>query len=51
MRSKGIIASRNDDKGYGCIAPLTGGKQALIHVKAFGNSNCRPEINDVVTWA
>ena len=29
MRSKGKIASWNDDKGYGFITPLTGGKQDL----------------------
>ena len=51
MRSKGKIASWNDDKGYGFITPLAGGKQVFIHVKALGNRNRRPEINDVVTYA
>ncbi len=51
MRSKGKIASWNDDKGYGFITPLAGGKRVFIHVKAFSNRNRRPEINDVVTFA
>ena len=51
MRSKGKIASWNDDKGFGFITPLAGGKQVFIHVSAFGNRNRRPEINDVVTYA
>jgi len=51
MRSKGKIASWNDDKGFGFVAPLAGGKQVFIHVKAFSDRNRRPEINDVVTYA
>jgi uncharacterized membrane protein YsdA (DUF1294 family)/cold shock CspA family protein len=51
MRSKGKIASWNDEKGFGFITPLAGGKQVFIHIKAFGNRNRRPEINDVVTYA
>jgi uncharacterized membrane protein YsdA (DUF1294 family)/cold shock CspA family protein len=51
MRCKGKIATWNDDKGYGFITPLAGGKQVFIHVKAFGNRTRRPEINDVVTFA
>lgn len=51
MRSKGKIASWNDDKGCGFITPLAGGKRVFIHVKAFSNRNRRPEINDVVTFA
>ena len=51
MRGKGKIASWNDDKGYGFITPLTGGKQVFIHVKSFSNRNRRPEINEVVTYA
>jgi uncharacterized membrane protein YsdA (DUF1294 family) len=51
VRTKGKIASWNDSKGYGFIAPLDGGKQLFIHVSAFGNRNRRPEINDVVTYS
>jgi len=51
MRSKGKIASWNDDRGYGFIAPLDGGPQVFIHIKALGNRNRRPQVNDVVTYA
>lgn len=51
MRSKGKIASWNDDKGYGFIAPYDSGPQIFIHIKAFSNRNRRPEVKDVVTYA
>jgi len=50
MRSKGKIASWNDDKGYGFITPLAGGKQVFIHVSALSNRGRRPAINEVVTY-
>lgn len=51
MRVKGKIASWNDDKGYGFITPLTGGKRVFIHISALGNRNRRPELNEVVTYS
>ena len=51
MRTKGKITSWNDDKGYGFITPLTGGKQIFIHVSALGNRGRRPKLNEVVTYA
>ena len=51
MRTKGKITTWNDEKGYGFITPSTGGKQVFVHVKAFGNRNRRPEINQLVTYA
>ena len=51
MRSKGRITSWNDDRGYGYIAPMDGGKQVFMHVKALSNRNHRPAVNDVVTYA
>ena len=51
MRSKGKITSWNEDKGYGFITPLDGGKQLFIHVSAFSNRNRRPELNEVVTYS
>lgn len=51
MRIKGKLTTWNDDKGFGFITPITGGKQVFIHIKAFANRNRRPEINQLVTFA
>jgi len=51
MRSKGKITSWHDEKGYGFVTPLAGGKQVFIHIKAFSDRNRRPEIGNVVTFA
>jgi uncharacterized membrane protein YsdA (DUF1294 family)/cold shock CspA family protein len=51
MRQKGKITRWDDDKGFGFITPLSGGSDVFVHIKAFGNRNRRPEINDVVTYS
>ena len=51
MRTKGKIASWNDDKGYGFIAPMHGGGQVFAHIKAFANRGRRPAVGDVVTFS
>jgi uncharacterized membrane protein YsdA (DUF1294 family)/cold shock CspA family protein len=51
MRTKGKITTWNDEKGFGFITPISGGKQVFVHIKAFGNRNQRPGINQLVTYA
>jgi uncharacterized membrane protein YsdA (DUF1294 family)/cold shock CspA family protein len=51
MRSKGRITSWNDEKGFGFITPLAGGKRIFVHINAFRNRDRRPEIGQVVTYA
>lgn len=51
MRSKGKIASWNDEKGFGFIAPLAGGRQAFVHITAFRNRNRRPQLGEVISYA
>ena len=51
MRTKGTITTWNDEKGFGFITPSTGGKRVFVHIKAFGNRNRRPEINQLVSYA
>jgi len=51
VRVKGKITAWNDDKGYGFITPLSGGKQIFIHISALSNRNRRPELNEVVTYS
>lgn len=50
MQQKGKITNWNDDKGFGFITPIGGGKQIFIHVKAFNNRSIRPELNQVVSY-
>lgn len=51
VRTKGKIVSWNDAKGFGFVAPLSGGKQVFIHMSAFANRGRRPEIDEVVTYS
>lgn len=49
-RVKGKISSWNDDKGFGFVEPMLGGKRVFIHIKAFANRQRRPEAGEVVTY-
>jgi len=51
MRRNGRIASWNDEKGYGFIAPDDGGDRIFVHIKAFGNPRRRPTLNQKVTFS
>lgn len=50
MRSKGKIVTWHDDKGYGFIVPFDGSARIFIHINAFRNRHCWPEVGDVVTF-
>ncbi|MDJ0918273.1 MAG: DUF1294 domain-containing protein [Woeseiaceae bacterium] len=51
MRNKGKITSWDDDKGFGFITPLAGGKRIFIHISALGKRYRRPALDDVVTYS
>jgi len=51
VRMKGKITSWNDEKGFGFITPLSGGKPIFIHVSALSNRSRRPELNEVITYS
>lgn len=51
MRTKGKITSWNDEKGFGFITPIAGGKRVFIHIKAFSNRNRRPDINQLISYS
>ena len=51
MRTKGRITSWNDDKGYGFITPLSGGKQIFFHISALSSRSRRPDVNEIITYS
>lgn len=51
MRIKGKITAWNDEKGYGFIEPLDGGRRVFVHIKAFANRGRRPAVNQLVSYA
>lgn len=50
MRFEGKIKSWDDDRGFGFIAPLHGGQDIFVHVKAFASRAGRPEVGLRVTF-
>jgi len=50
MRKNGKITTWNDNRGFGFISPLNGGKRVFVHIRAFGNQAGRPEINQAVSY-
>ncbi|MBK1618020.1 DNA-binding protein [Lamprobacter modestohalophilus] len=50
MRTKGTLTSWNEERGYGFISPISGGKQVFVHIKAFKNRSRRPELGHIVTY-
>ena len=50
MRYKGKLANWKDEKGFGFIAPASGGKQVFVHIKSFVNRQRRPIGNERLTY-
>jgi uncharacterized membrane protein YsdA (DUF1294 family)/cold shock CspA family protein len=51
VRTKGKIASWNDEKGYGFISTFERGDRVFAHIKAFESRGRRPAVGDVVTFS
>lgn len=51
LRTKGKVASWNDEKGYGFISPMEGGERVFAHIKSFTNKGRRPAVGNVVTYS
>lgn len=48
-RHQGTVTDWNDARGFGFIAPVTGGPRVFVHVSAFPRGR-RPAIHDLVTY-
>lgn len=51
MRQQGKLASWNDEKGFGFIAPISGGPQVFVHISSFPRGQRRPAVNDPVSYS
>lgn len=50
MRDQGNISKWNDERGFGFIAPDSGGREVFVHVSALPRNVKRPRIGDSVTY-
>ena len=50
MRTHGVLAKWNDDRGFGFIAPAQGGDELFVHVSAFPRDGVRPRLNELVSF-
>lgn len=50
MRVKGKVASWNDAKGFGFVAPSDGSKKIFFHISEIKQKSRRPELNQAVTY-
>ena len=50
MRTHGVLAKWNDDRGFGFIAPASGGVEIFVHVSAFPRDGVRPRLNELVSF-
>jgi uncharacterized membrane protein YsdA (DUF1294 family)/cold shock CspA family protein len=49
-RRRGTLEVWNDERGFGFIAPATGGPRVFVHISAFPRGN-RPAVGREVTYA
>ena len=50
MRVKGTLTKWLDDKGFGFITPLAGGREVFVHINSFVSKGQRPEQGCVLTY-
>jgi uncharacterized membrane protein YsdA (DUF1294 family)/cold shock CspA family protein len=50
MRTQGKIVKWKDDRGFGFIAPDTGGPEIFVHEEALLKRSRRPRVGEIVTF-
>ncbi|KRG40086.1 cold-shock protein [Stenotrophomonas panacihumi] len=50
MRTHGTLTKWNDERGFGFIAPASGGEEVFAHISAFPRDGQRPRLNEVVSF-
>lgn len=50
MAEQGRLTDWNDERGFGYITPLEGGRTVFAHVSEFPRSQRRPYVTDLVTF-
>lgn len=50
MRFEGTLKTWNDERGFGFIAPVRGGEEVFVHIKAFTRPAGRPSVGQVLTF-
>lgn len=51
MRRKGTIRSWNEQKAFGFIRPIDGGKDIFVHVSGLAGRNRRPKLGQRVSYS
>lgn len=49
-RIEGTLATWNEDRGFGFIAPTAGGRQVFAHIRAFPQGTTKPRVGELVSF-
>lgn len=50
MALTGTLIRWNDDRGFGFIAPIDGGRELFVHISAFPRDGSRPTVGESLTY-
>jgi cold shock CspA family protein len=50
MALTGKISSWNDERGFGFIAPRSGGRELFVHISSFPRDGSRPTVGETLTY-